>query len=93
MSGTHEMVREANSIVMLMCLFSPAVPAEGPSAKATGRLARRAQQDPAARRPVRGDIEQRVDHRGTQRRPGRGEPKRSDSGGVAGRYKKDGVAR
>ena len=41
----------------------------GRPAKATGRLARRAQQDPAAGRPVRGGIEQRVDHRGAQRRP------------------------
>ena len=41
----------------------------GRPAKATGRLARRAQQDPAAGRPVRGGIEQRVDHRGSQCRP------------------------
>ena len=38
---------------------------DGPIPLATGRLARRAQQDPAASRPV----EQRVDHRGAQRRP------------------------
>ena len=41
----------------------------GRPAKATCRLARRAQQDPAACRPVRGGIEQRVDHRCAQRRP------------------------
>ena len=52
----------------------------GRPAKATGLLARRAQQDPAAGRPVRGGIEQRVDHRGTQRRP----RAVSDSGGAAG---------
>ena len=30
MSGTGEIVREASSIVMLLCLFSPAVPAGRP---------------------------------------------------------------
>ena len=75
-SGTGEIVRDANSIVMLMCLFSPAVPRpEGPlrghygrPAEAKGRLARRAQ-NPAAGWPVRGGIEQRVEHCGAQRRP------------------------
>ena len=45
---------------------------DGRPAKATGRLVRRAQQDPAA--SLRGCIEQRVDHdRGAQSRP-RAEP-------------------
>ena len=45
---------------MLMCLFSPAVPAERlitRPAKATGRPARQAQQHLAASQPVRGGIE------------------------------------
>ena len=41
----------------------------GRPANATGRLARRAQQDPEAGRPVQGGVEQRVDHRGAQCRP------------------------
>ena len=46
--------------MMLMCLFSPAVPAERlitRPAKATGRPARQAQQHLAASQPVRGGIE------------------------------------
>ena len=75
---------EANSIVRvkLVCLlgFSSVRPGMrrasrkahyGRPAKVTGRLARRAQQDPAASRPVRGGIEQRVrvNHCGARRRP------------------------
>ena len=39
MSGTGEIVREANSIVMLMCLFSPAVPAGRPKGESCKLLA------------------------------------------------------
>ena len=56
----------------------------GRPAKATGRLARRVQQDPAASRPVRGGIEQRVDHRGTQHRQRAGPRARTPGTNCAG---------
>ena len=65
------MVREANPIVMLMCLFSPAVPAGRPITVVPlkQRAGQRVGHSRTAGRPVRGGIEQRVDHRGAQRRP------------------------